>query len=76
MDTTTLAQIAWQLERTAMGDGYYGEALRAALALPSISDADRALLARYTAGAQAGTDHVKLQWMAMGISTTPIARTD
>lgn len=37
-------RIAWQLERTAMGDGYYGEALRAAKELPEATPSVRALL--------------------------------
>lgn len=62
-----LAQIAWQLECTALGHGFHGEALRAALNIPSISDDDAALVARYLAGVQAGADHAALQWLAMTI---------
>jgi hypothetical protein len=66
-EPTNFALMAWQLERTAMGDGFHGEALRAALDLPGITDDDAALLARYIAGVQAGTDHVQLQWLAMTV---------
>lgn len=32
---TDRRRIAWELERTAMGDGYYGDALRAAKEFPA-----------------------------------------
>lgn len=31
---TDRKRIAWELERTAMGDGYYGDALRVAKGFP------------------------------------------
>lgn len=61
------AKIAWELERTAMGDGFYGNALRVAKDLPGIAAKDRALLDRYATGNQRGTDHVALQDLAMKI---------
>lgn len=63
-------RIAWELERTAMSDGHYGDALRAAKALPEVTEEDLSLLDRYAAGEQSGTDHVALQDLAMKISRT------
>lgn len=59
------AQIAWELERTAMGDGFYGNALRVAKDLPYLTADHRALLDRYATGCQSGTDHVALQDLAL-----------
>lgn len=60
-------RIAWELELTAMGDGYGGNALRAAKDLPGLTDEDRALLDRYATGTQTGTDHIALQTLALRI---------
>jgi hypothetical protein len=59
-----LAQIAWELERTALGEAFYGNALRVAKGIQGLSDQDRSLLDRYATGAQRGTDHVALQQLA------------
>lgn len=66
-------RIGWELERTAMGDGFYGNALRVAKDFPELTVADRSVLDRYATGAQRGTDHVALQVIAMKIYTTPQA---
>lgn len=47
-------RIARELERTAMGDGYYGDALRAAKELPEATPSVRALLDRWVTGNQRG----------------------
>lgn len=60
-------RIAWELERTAMGDGYFGNALRVAKDMNGITDSDRSLLDRYATGLHHGTDHVALQALAMKI---------
>ena len=60
-------RIGWELERTAMGDGYYGNALRVAKDIPGLTDQDRAVLDRYATGAQHGTDHLALQDIAMRV---------
>ena len=60
-------RIGWELERTALGDGYYGNALRVAKDLPGLTDQDRAVLDRYATGAQQGTDHIALQDIAMRV---------
>jgi len=62
------ARIAWELERTALGDGFYGNALRVAKDIAGVTDADRALLDRYATGKQRGTDHVALQELALRIA--------
>ena len=63
-------RIGWELERTAMGDGYYGNALRVAKDIPGLTDQDRAVLDRYATGAQHGTDHIALQDIAMRVYAT------
>lgn len=66
------ARIAWELERTAMGDAHYGNALRVAKELPEVTPEDRSLLDRYATGKQGGTDHVALQELAMRIDDAAI----
>lgn len=63
----SLARIAWELERTALGDGYYGNALRVAKDLREVGPHDRALLDRYATGKHTSTDHVALQSLALRI---------
>lgn len=63
-------QIAYELERTAMGDGYYGSALYVAMDMPQSTKADKEMLHRYMHGLHTKTDHVKLQDLAMRIYTT------
>lgn len=64
------AQIAWELERSAVGDGHYGNALRVAKDIPGITDEDRSLLDRYATGRNGGTDHVALQDLALRVAKT------
>lgn len=66
------ARIAWEIERTAMGDGHYGNALRVAKDLPEVTAEDRSLLDRYATGKQRGTDHVALQDLALRIDRAAI----
>lgn len=63
-------RIGWELERTAMGDGYYGNALRVAKDIPGLTDQDRAVLDRYATGSQHDTDHIALQDIAMRVYAT------
>ena len=51
--------IAGELERTAVGEDFYGNALRVAKDIPDITPEDRSVLDRYATGTQTGTDHVK-----------------
>lgn len=67
-------RIAWELERTAIGDGYYGNALRVAKDIPGLTPEDRSLLDRYATGSNAGTDHVALQALAMRIDAALAAK--
>lgn len=62
-------RIGWELERTAMGDGYYGNALRAAKDIPGLTVLDRAVLDRYATGSQHSTDHIALLDIAMRVYT-------
>jgi hypothetical protein len=57
-------RIGWELERTAMGDSYYGNALRVAMDIPCVTDEDRAVLQRYATGAQRVPDQWRLQDIA------------
>ena len=61
------SRIAWELERTAMGDGHYGNALRVAKDLPCVDAADKSLLDRWATGKQYGGDHISLQLLAIKI---------
>ena len=61
------SRIAWELERTAMGDGHYGNALRVAKDLPCVDAADKSLLDRWATGKQYGVDHISLQQLAIKI---------
>lgn len=67
-------RIAWELERTAMGDGYYGNALYVAMDMAQTTQTDREMLHRYLHGSNLTTDHVKLQDLAMRIYTAPPKR--
>lgn len=64
-------QIAWELERTALGDGFYGNALRVAKDLPGVTADDRALLDRFATGMSRSADHVALQDLAIRIYRAP-----
>jgi hypothetical protein len=61
----TLSRIAKELDDTALGKAYYGNALRVAKDIPGVTAEERALLDRYATGAQRGTDHVGLQDLAI-----------
>ncbi len=61
----TLSRIAKELDDTALGNAYYGNALRVAKDVPGVDAEERALLDRYATGAQRGTDHVALQQLAI-----------
>ena len=67
-------RIAWELERTAMGDGYYGNALYVAMDMAQTTQTDREVLHRYMHGSNLKTDHVKLQDLAMRIYTAPVSK--
>lgn len=66
-------QIAWELERTALGDGFYGNALRVAKDLPGVTADDRALLDKFATGNARSTDHVRLQELALRLYPAPPA---
>lgn len=71
---TDRKRIAWELERTAMGDGYYGDALRVAKGFPEATPSVRALLDRWATGIARSTDHVSLQDLARRIYSTASAQ--
>ena len=65
-----LSRIAWELERTAQGEGFYGNALRVAKDIPGMRLEDRSMLDRYATGTQTGTDHIHLQWLVQALYNT------
>ena len=71
-------QIAAELTATALGKSYYGNALRLAKDIHCLTPQDRSVLDRYATGANAGTDHVHLQEIAIKIAAinSPYAEED
>jgi hypothetical protein len=68
VDGYNLHRVAWELERTALNDGFYGNALRVAKDIAGITDDERALLDRYATGGNQSMDHCALQRLAMKIA--------
>lgn len=62
-----LKRIGWELERTALNDGYYGNALYVAKDIPGLSVDEKALLDRFITGITRDADHVGLQDLALKI---------
>lgn len=60
-------QIARELNATALGQAFYGNALRVAKDIQGLTDEDRAVLESYATGKQKGSDHILLQEVAMKI---------
>ena len=60
-------QIAHDLERTALNDGFFGQALYAARDIPSVTREEKAVLIRYSVGMARDTDHIALQQLAIKI---------
>lgn len=58
-------QIAKELEATANGESYYGNALYVALDLPWATANDKAMLHRYLHGSELKTDRHRLQDFAI-----------
>lgn len=74
---TDRKRIAWELERTAMGDGYYGDALHVAKGFPEATPSVRALLDRWATGKQKGlSDRTDLCTFALQIYMSDLARED
>ena len=74
---TDRKRIAWELERTAMGGGYYGDALRVAKGFPEATPSVRALLDRWATGKQNGlSDRTDLCNFALQIYMSDLARED
>jgi hypothetical protein len=60
-------QIAKELQATAQGDSYYGNALYVALDFPFLSKKDKDCLHRYMQGAELRKDRFQLQDIAISI---------
>lgn len=57
----TIKQIANELQATAQGDAYYGNALYVARDLPEVTHNDKACLTRWIHGTQTSADRFRLQ---------------
>lgn len=64
-------RLSWELERTAMGEAFYGNAIRVAKYITGLMNEDLDVLERYSTGTNQGTDHITLQEIALKISNTP-----
>ena len=74
---TDRKRIAWELERIAMGDGYYANALYAAKELPEATPSVLALLDRWATGKQNGlSDRTDLCTFALQIYMSDLAWED
>ena len=60
-------KIAQELDDTAFGRTYYGNALYVALDIPCVTDAQRAVLRRWLSGGQVSGDFYELQQIAIDI---------
>lgn len=56
--------VADELEATALGHAYYGNALSVAKSMPGITYDERAVLDRFATGTTVTMDHVRLQDVA------------
>lgn len=72
--TYNLKHIAKELEATASGAAYFGNALRVAKDIPGLTAFDRAILERYLSGANTSSDRFSLQDIIIRINemTDPI----
>lgn len=68
----SLDRIAWELESTALGRSFYGNALRVARDISGVTDEDRQVLDRFATGLSQGTDHVSLQDIARCIRASEL----
>lgn len=59
-----LTQIARELTATALAEAYHGNALYVVKDVPGLSAEEKAVVQRYLAGAQTGTDHCALLALA------------
>lgn len=61
-------QISRELQATALGQAFYGNALRVAKDIPSVTPEERSLLDRWATGAATATDGWALQRLAQKIA--------
>ena len=62
-----LKQIADELQKTAQGLAYYGNALRVAKDIPGITAGERSVLDAYANGRYSFEDRIRLQHIALKI---------
>lgn len=60
-------QIAKELQATAQGDAYYGNALYVALDFPFLTQKEKACLHRYLHGSELTSDRFQLQDLAIRV---------
>lgn len=60
-------QIGLELQKTAAGDSYYGNALYVALDMPELSSEEKDVLHRYLHGSELTTDRMRLQEIAIKV---------
>lgn len=65
--TYDISRIAWELDQTALGNSFYGNALYSARDLPCITNNDRDCLNRWLFGNETPQDRITLQEIAMYI---------
>jgi hypothetical protein len=70
----TAKQIAKELEKTASGQAYYGNALYVSLDFPFLTLEEKHVLKRYLKGMQKGTDHITLQDIANKIRISELKK--
>jgi hypothetical protein len=58
-------RIAQELDQTAQGYSYYGNALYVAMGMPGVTDDERRMLHRYMNGSELTTDRLRLQELAI-----------
>ena len=66
-------RIGWELERTAQGESYYGNALYVAMDLPFLNKREKDCLHRYMHGSETPNDRFVLQDIAMKVYSEPEA---
>lgn len=60
----SIQHMADQLQQTAMGEAYFGNALQVAKEIPGLTQDELELIDRFATGQQKDTDHIALQQLA------------
>jgi hypothetical protein len=65
----SISKIAAELDATALGEAYYGNALRVAKDIPEVTPDERSLLDRWATGLNSPSDRFRLQDLAIKLRT-------